>query len=277
MINLHIHTNKSLDGAYEINELLNICEKEKLDYVSITDHNTCTAYNEIGNNQYTGIIVNGLEADALIGKETYDILCYDFDLEKVSNWAKEQYKTIEERQLIIYQALKEKCQERNIALNETVPYNPKKEYAHGAIFRMLNEDFKEKNHLENISDFYRESTMNEDFSLYLDMSIVWPTIETVRDIIHENGGFIFLAHPFRYGTKDINELLDKAKPFIDGIEVYNNNTEEELDYLYQYAKENHLYISCGSDFHGNEKHHDLTVPIPNQIQEAVKTWIKKRQ
>lgn len=275
MINLHTHTNHSLDGIYEVNELLNICETSEITCVSITDHNTCLAYDEIKNNQYTGKIVNGLEADALIGKETYDILCYDFNLEMVSKWVKEQYKTIEERQNIIYHALKKICQEKNIVLSETVPYNPKEEYAHAAIFRMLDDDFKNKNHITKISDLYRESTINENFPLYLDMSIVWPTIEKVRDIIHENGGKIFLAHPFRYGTKNVEELLEEAKPWVDGIEVYNNNTEEEVDFLYHYAKENNLFMSCGSDFHGNEKHNDITVKIPNKIQEEVKVWVKK--
>lgn len=275
MINLHTHTNKSLDGVYEVNELLNMCEKEKINYVSITDHDTCSAYAEIGDNHYTGKIVYGLEADALIGKETYDILCYNFDIEKVTEWTKKQYKTLEERQTIIFQALKDKCMDKGILLDETIPYNPKEEYAHAAIFRMLEAEFKEKNHIEKVNDLYRESTINENFPLYINMSIVWPTIEEVKDIIHENRGLIFLAHPFRYGTKDVKELLEEAKPFIDGIEVYNNNTEEETQFLYQYAKDNNLYISCGSDFHGDEKHHEIKVEISNEIQEEVKTWIKK--
>ena len=40
--------------------------------------------------------------------------------------------------------------------------------------------------------------MEEEFPLYIDMHIVWPVIEEVREIIHRNGGKIFLAHPFHY-------------------------------------------------------------------------------
>ncbi|MBR2833209.1 MAG: PHP domain-containing protein [Bacilli bacterium] len=82
MINLHTHTNKSLDGVLDVNEILNICEENNISYVSITDHDTCDAYKDIKDNNYTGTLVTGIEADALIGKETYDILCYGFDVNK---------------------------------------------------------------------------------------------------------------------------------------------------------------------------------------------------
>lgn len=273
MINLHIHTNKSLDGVFDINEVLNMCEKNEISYVSITDHDTCDAYKEIKNNNFTGKIVTGIEADALIGKETYDILCYGFELDNISKWAKDRFTTIEERQTKIFNVLKQICEKENIYLDESTPYDPKVEYAHGAIFRMLDDSFKEKYNLTKISDLYRESTINEDFPLYMDMSIVWPTIEEVRDIIHQNGGLIFLAHPFRYGNKDVNELLNQALPYVDGIEVFNENTEKETKFLCEFAKENNLLMSCGSDFHGNEKHNDINVNITNEIQETIVNWL----
>lgn len=273
MINLHTHTNKSLDGVLDINELLNICEKNNIRYVSITDHDTCDAYKDIEDNNFTGTIISGIEADALIGKETYDILCYGFNLEKISKWAKEQYTTIEERQTKIFNVLKQICEKQNVSLDESTPYNPKEEYAHAAIFRMLDSNFKEKYNLTKIDDLYRESTINEEFPLYMDMSIVWPTIEEVRDIIHENSGLIFLAHPFKYGNKDVNELLNGALPYIDGIEVHNGNTDEEVKFLYNFAKENNLLMSCGSDFHGTDYHNDISVQINDEIEQEITNWI----
>lgn len=275
MINLHAHTNKSLDGVLDVNEVLNICEENNVGYVSITDHDTCEAYKDIKENSFTGTVIPGIEADALIGKETYDILCYGFDLENVGKWAKEQYTTIEERQTKIFNALKQICEKENISLDETTPYDPKNEYAHGAIFRMLDDSFKEKYNLTRTGDLYRESTINENFPLYMDMSIVWPTIEEVRDIIHENGGFIFLAHPFKYGNKDVKDLLNQALPYIDGIEVCNNNTEEETEFLVNFAKDNNLLMSCGSDFHGDEYHNEVKVNITDEIENEIISWINK--
>jgi len=272
MINLHVHTNHSLDGTLDINDVLNICEENGIDYVSITDHNTCDAYKDIKSN-YSGVFINGIEVDALIGKETYDILCYGFNLENVSKWAKEQYTTIEERQTKIYNALKKLCLDKSIHLDESKPFNPQEEYAHAAIFRMLDDDFKTKYDIKQIGDLYRESTINERFPLYMDMSIVWPTIEEVSSIIHENGGFIFLAHPYKYGKKDPIELLNQALPYIDGIEVYNQNTEEETEYLHNFAKQNNKLMSCGSDFHGTIKHGDIKVNLPDDLQQNILNWI----
>lgn len=273
MINLHTHTNKSLDGVLDVNDVLNICEENNISYVSITDHDTCDAYKDIKDNNFTGTLIYGIEADALIGKETYDILCYGFNLKNVSEWAKNKYTTIEERQTIIFNELKQISKKQNIYLDESTPYNPKEEYAHAAIFRMLDNSFKEKYNLTKISDLYRESTINKDFPLYIDMSILWPTIEEVRNVIHENGGLIFLAHPFKYGKKDVNELLKEALSYIDGIEVYNGNTDEEVKFLYDFAKENNLLMSCGSDFHSTENHNDIIVQINDKLEQEIVDWI----
>ena len=46
MIDLHIHTNNS-DGTDSVEELLKKAQELKLDYISITDHDTCKAYNKL--------------------------------------------------------------------------------------------------------------------------------------------------------------------------------------------------------------------------------------
>ena len=43
MIDLHMHTVYS-DGSKTVEEILKMCEKRKLEYISITDHNNCEVY-----------------------------------------------------------------------------------------------------------------------------------------------------------------------------------------------------------------------------------------
>ena len=82
--------------------------------------------------------------------------------------------------------------------------------------------------------------------------------EEVREIIHRNGGKIFLAHPFHYGKTEIESLLENVTPYIDGIEISNNpKTKEEVIYLYNYAITHNLLISAGNDYHGEEDYHNL--------------------
>ena len=45
MIDLHMHTIYS-DGSKSVEELLKMCEEKKLEYISITDHDTCKQYND---------------------------------------------------------------------------------------------------------------------------------------------------------------------------------------------------------------------------------------
>lgn len=45
MIDLHMHTMYS-DGDKTIAEILKLCEDKKLEYISITDHNTCAEYED---------------------------------------------------------------------------------------------------------------------------------------------------------------------------------------------------------------------------------------
>ena len=46
MIDLHIHTNNS-DGSDSVIEVLKKAEKQKLSYISITDHESVNGYGEL--------------------------------------------------------------------------------------------------------------------------------------------------------------------------------------------------------------------------------------
>lgn len=281
IIDLHMHSNHSLDGVHDINFVLDKCSEANLEIVSITDHDSCDCYNDLDKTNFKGTIIYGMEADSLVGNVTYDILCYDFNLKPVQEWARGQYGTLGERQAKIFNELIRLCNELQLELDESVPYNQDTEYAHMALFRMM-QTTSSKQYLEylnvfTVSDLYREGTMNPDFPLYVDMHIVWPTVEEVGQIIHNNGGKIFLAHPFKYGADtDVKEILNSCLPFVDGIEICNESTVEQVEFLYGYAKENNLLVSVGNDFHGTEKHSKLGVTnITTQMEQDVMTWINK--
>ena len=130
----------------------------------------------------------------------------------------------------------------------------------------------------NVNDLYRESTMNTEFPLYFDMSIVWPKIETLAQVIHENGGKIFLAHPYKYSKNiEVDKLLNSCLSYIDGIEISNEpKNAEEVNYLYNFAKENNLLISAGSDYHGTENHKDFNANyITEDMENDMENWIKE--
>lgn len=282
-INLHMHSNYSLDGSESPISLLDQCEQKGITTVSITDHDSCAAYYDLKNTRYTGNLITGIEADAMVGKETYDILCYGFQLDEVATWAKNQYGTVESRQQKIFTKLLEECERIGIKVPNANTYDAHNEYAHAALYRLLNETeqgstFLQQYHINSIGDLYRAGTMKEDFPLYIDMHLVWPDIKEVKDIIHRNGGKIFVAHPYRYGESKVDTVLKNCLPYVDGIEICNNpETEEEVSYLYQYAQAHNLLISAGSDYHGpsHKKHSTIyTEGLTPGMEEEITSWTK---
>lgn len=273
-INLHTHSNYSLDADLEVNDLIRDLKKNGFDIISITDHDTCKAYYDIKDN--LGLtIITGMEGDAIVGNHTYDFLCYGFDLDDVFNYALKKYTTVEERQKIIFDALIQKCHDNSIAVNDVESYNPEKEYAHGALFRMLDKSFLEQYQINSIGDLYRIGTIDTSFPLYIDMHLVWPDIVELVEVIHKNNGKVFLAHPYRY-HRDVLEVLNDVKDYVDGIEICNNpESVDEVEFLYQYAKDNNLLVSCGSDYHGND-HYDLECSyLTEEMNTDIMSWVKK--
>jgi len=272
-INLHTHSNYSLDGEFDVQYLIEFLKKNDFDIISITDHDTCEAYKHIGNETNINIIT-GVEADAIINNHTYDFLCYNFEFEEVYNYTKEKYETVDKRQLKIFNALVQKAKDNNINLSNIDSYDSKKEYAHAALFRMLDKNFLEKYNIKSISDLYRTSTIDSSFPLYIDMHIVWPDIKELLEIIHNNNGKVFLAHPYRY-NKDVIEVLEEVKDYVDGIEICNNpNNKEEVEFLYNYAKNNNLLVSCGSDYHGINRYNIECEYLNDDMIKDILNWIR---
>ena len=115
------------------------------------------------------------------------------------------------------------------------------------------------NYANSFNDFRRNGLDNPNSIYYLEGKKKFPTpkFRDVADKIHEAGGLVFLAHPFEYKFDDtigfIEELRKEVK--LDGIECFHPSAEidNRINILIDYAKKNNLFISGGSDFHGDKK------------------------
>ena len=271
-INLNLQSNYSLNTKGTVKDILK--EFSDFDIISIADHNSVKSCYELENNSNVKCI-NGLEADAIIGEYTFDYLCYGFNLEKVDDWVLKTFMTISERQQKIFDKLVNLCKAKGIKLDFSTEYDSDKEYAHEAIFRMLPDDFKDENELIGSDVFYRKGTMDKNFPLYIDMSFLWPSLKELIDVIHSNGGLVFLAHPKRYKF-DYKKALDLNKDMVDGIEISNNpESEEEVSELYDYAMSNNLKITYGTNFNGIKHTEKEAVYIKPNYEEALLSWVDK--
>lgn len=122
MIDLHTHTNYS-DGSQSVIDLLKEAEQNKIKYLSITDHNTLAAYDEIRNlninKYYTGKLINGVETTTTYMGEVIEVLAYNFDVKKMKKYFKKYNIDIDykERYKIRYKILKEEYTKKGIKFN----------------------------------------------------------------------------------------------------------------------------------------------------------------
>lgn len=295
MIDLHIHTTHS-DGTKTVTEILKQAEALKLDYISITDHDKCSAYDELKHidisNYYSGKIIKGIEIKAFYKESTIDILGYNYDYDKMKNWVYEYYKN-KDRKIIekkYFNKLYDVCEKLNLVMtprNEII-WNPEIEWASTIIYSEI------KSHPENRAKlpedlwnegprtFSKKYYCKKDTIWYLDKSEDYPSVKEAVTAIKKCGGLVFLPHIFIYKwMKNIeNELDELVKNYeIDGLECYHSDfTEENIKYLNEYCDKNKLFKSGGSDYHGANKP-DISLAIGKgnlQIPtDIIRSWYKK--
>ena len=288
MIDLHMHTIYS-DGDKTVEEVLKMCENKKLEYISITDHDTCKQYNDVAlknNNIFNGKIIIGSELHAVFQKKNIEILAYNINPNIINEWCEKYYseEKLREQQDICRQRLFDICNKHGLVYDESKIRKPKKvsEYVERPIYE---EVMKHKeNHkilgefTESFGIFFRKGLANPESSYFMNHIEFRPPYKEVIDIIHKAGGKAFLAHPFEYKFKDtigfINDLRKEKE--LDGIECFHPSAnQEQRNILVDYAKRNNLYISGGSDYHGSPKP-DIEIGIGRgdlSISKEILNWL----
>ena len=95
MIDMHMHTLYS-DGDKTVEEILKMCEAKKLEYISLTDHNTCKEYEDDALNKgiFSGKIIKGVEMNATFKNKKIEILGYNIkDTKIIEDWSQKFFST----------------------------------------------------------------------------------------------------------------------------------------------------------------------------------------
>lgn len=291
MIDLHMHSVYS-DGDKTVEEMLKMCEDKKLEYISITDHNTCAAYkdkNILNNNIFSGKIIKGVEMNATFENKNIEILGYNIKEPKIiEDWSKKFFsdEVLRKQQEDSKNKLLRICDRKGLIYDESAIKKdiPLTDYITIYIYKELirhEENYKILGEFANsLNLFIRKGLMNPESEYYTGSDdILKPNYKDVINIIHEAGGLAFLAHPFEYRFNDTIDFIDKLRnqKELDGIECFHPSAnEKEMNILLEYARKNNLYISGGSDYHGKKKP-DVEIAIGkgnlNIEKEYVKEWI----
>ncbi len=269
MIDMHMHTTYS-DGADSLIEVLKKAESLKLEYISITDHDTCEGYKELAKldvkKYFSGQIINGVEIKCAYKKRLIEILGYKVDPKVVNNFMEEFHKTKSKEilQQKYFDILHERCKDMGLVMSkrEDIEFNPKTDWASIKIYNDIKAH--EENKLKVPDDFWSEFNIfskkycgDVNYPLYIDKSEDYLQLDEAIKLVKDAGGLVFLPHIFIYKwAEDKKKLLDDivAEYDIDGIEcMHSEFSQDDIDYLLEYTQKNNFYRSGGSDYHGKNK------------------------
>lgn len=290
MIDLHLHTNYS-DGTDTVEELLKKAEQCKLEIISITDHDTVDAYEELENreirNQFKGEIITGVELKAIYNNHNIEMLGYGVDTKKIKIYKcdnlqekiLEHFKQVAEKYQIRYdKELKIDKQKNKIFGSFTFAQNILQNKDNILKLDLLGEkDLTEDN-------FFRKCESNPNSIFYFDASKYIRDINDVIEDIHEAGGLAFLAHAYEYRFKDTKSEIENIikTTSIDGFECQHSIfSEEEKTEIIQLCKKYNKYMSGGSDYHAKNKPNiQIGTGKNNNLhieKQFVENWIKVLQ
>lgn len=269
MIDMHMHTTYS-DGADSLIEVLKKAESLKLEYISITDHDTCEGYKELAKldvkKYFSGQIINGVEIKCAYKKRLIEILGYKVDPKVINNFMEKFHKTKSKEilQQKYFDILHERCKDMGLVMSkkEDIEFNPKTDWASIKIYNDIKAH--EENKLKVPDNFWSEFNIfskkycgDVNYPLYIDKSEDYLQLDEAIKLVKDAGGLVFLPHIFIYKwAEDKKKLLDDivAEYDIDGIEcMHSEFSQDDIDYLLEYTQENNFYRSGGSDYHGKNK------------------------
>lgn len=269
MIDLHLHTKYS-DGADTLIDVLKKAEDFKLEYISITDHDTCEAYRELEKlnvkEYFKGTIITGVEIKCSYNKRLIEILGYNVNTEIINEYMEKFHEEYSKSKLQqkYFNILHERCLKMGLSLSDKdkIKFDPEKDWASVTIYNEIKSHIENKEKLpddlwQEFNTFSKKYCGNPNYELYIDKSKDYLSLEQAVRLVKDAGGLVFLPHIFIYKwAEDKKKLLDDIvnNYDIDGIEcMHSDFSQDDINYLLEYTVQNKFYRSGGSDYHGVNK------------------------
>lgn len=262
---LHIHSNYSSDGEFEVSDIISKRLAQNIDYLSLTDHNSVKGINE-------AIVLAGKAGITFIPGIEIDCNFEGIDLHVLSyrmNWKSDDFSQLEES---VYSKVMDSFAEmiHNIQkLGFIIDANAVLAQAKGKlptgelIAEVMLSDEK---YYSPLLTPYMEGGERSDMpyiNFYLDyfaqgkpafVPINFISYKNAIELIKDNGGIPIVAHPglnLKNKENIVETLLDNGA---EGLEVFNNyHSMEQISYFADIVQKRNAIMTCGSDFHGKTK------------------------
>lgn len=263
MIDLHTHTCHS-DGSDSADELLAKAQASGITVLSITDHNTVSAYRTDAVKTYRGCLIPGIEITCMYEGEVIEVLGYGFALDRMEEELKKHVLTFREKQLREFELLCDTFTRAGVRFEpDEVSFDPHRESCRKAFLENLKKHpenrrfFGREESWEHSRVFTREEIYNPDSRLYVDESSLYPDAGTAAAMIHRSGGIAFLAHLYIYANaacirRNLTEILREFA--LDGVEcAHSDFTKQQIEDLSGFCRAHGFWQCGGSDYHGSRK------------------------
>lgn len=267
-VDLHMHSICS-DGERSPAELVELAAENQLSVISITDHDTVAAYEKAEERaKELGIeLIHGIEINTIGPNGELHILGYGIDLanEALNAYCDWRQK---ERKSWSLQIVKKLCE-----LGYSVKWGNCYDRASGGVIvrTHIGDELVEQGYFQSSEEAFH-ALLAKGQPAYIEREPF--TSKEAIDLIHASGGLAFLAHP---GIYDFSWSLDALiGESIDGIEVFyaKHDREQTKEWLVK-AVQHNLYMSVGSDFHGETSRNPRMVGTVPYDEIAVHSWAEK--
>lgn len=267
-IDLHIHSDRSSDGSYSPQRLVDLAKKFKLRAISIADHDTTAAYPEvIEQGAEAGVeVIPNLELTTIFDGREFHLLLPFVDWRStvvaglVQKVTERRFQEAGERVLKLQKLGFEITVED--VMDESGPFPP----LGVTIAQTLLKKYRGRNHPALKKYFRKDRLFRAPYLFYKDYFMEGKPasvprrnlglLEVLGDV-PKTGGVPVVAHPgayFQRVTRDDLAVLKERG--LAGVEVYTSyhDAEQTRRYL-KYAQGLDLVPTAGSDFHGAIKPH----------------------
>lgn len=260
-IDLHLHSDFSANGEYNVEELFQLAAKNNMQTISITDLD-CAKSNHLAKRMsalYNVEYIPGIEINCEYQGIRLRVLGYFID------YTNELFATIENESLVnekrasIARVQKfEKLIGRHIDIDRLLQNNrfqrlPGELIAKHVLTRSefsdceLLQPYLQYDHMEEAARKLAKDYFSYGKPCYV--QVKYPLLEDVLEVIKMSGGVSVLAYPGRLYMSEPQLLDELVKLGIRGLEVfYSKHTQEEMKALMKYAMTHKLYITGGSGF-----------------------------
>lgn len=246
IVDLHIHSTYS-DGTDSPEILIDRAKKNKIEVLSITDHNSIEGVrNGLQESKKYGItMIPAIELNVNLMEEIH-ILAYNIDIENAQllMYLKKREEKAMEHLWKVYKRIEKDGYKSVVDIKENCTNSAR-------LLICMCDNLILSGFAKTVAEALSHFLYHPKYQLE---SMKSAPAEEVMDIILSSGGKAVLAHPCKIKAKKEDIIEELKKLGLWGIEIdYGDGGEYFYETAMEYAKKYHLYGTAGSDYHGKAR------------------------